>query len=247
MKILLLDIETSPNSAHVWGLFNQNIGLPQLLESSYVLCWAAKWLDKDEVIWRRSHGKNGVRRIGMLKEIHKLLEAADVVVHYNGAKFDIPTLHKEFILHGIVRPAPSKQIDLLTVARTQFKFVSNKLDYVAQTLKLGRKTKHQGHEMWIQCMAGDADAWKTMEDYNKQDVVILEKLYHKLLPWMKTHANRTLYGEDLVCPTCGHEDYQRRGYAFSSAGKYARYQCKGCAGWFRGSINERRGEKFTAI
>jgi len=34
MQILLLDIETAPNTAHVWGLWNQNVSLNQLMESS---------------------------------------------------------------------------------------------------------------------------------------------------------------------------------------------------------------------
>ena len=28
MRVLILDIETSPNLAHVWGLFKQDIGAP---------------------------------------------------------------------------------------------------------------------------------------------------------------------------------------------------------------------------
>lgn len=75
----------------------------------------------------------------MLKQIHALLNEADAVVHYNGAKFDIPTLNKEFILHGLPPPAPYKQIDLLRTARSQFKFPSNKLDYIAQALDLGKR------------------------------------------------------------------------------------------------------------
>ena len=46
MKILILDIETSPHTGFHWGLFQQNISIGQLIESSTVLCWAAKWLGK---------------------------------------------------------------------------------------------------------------------------------------------------------------------------------------------------------
>jgi uncharacterized protein YprB with RNaseH-like and TPR domain len=89
-KILLLDIETSPNTAHVWGIWDQNIGLNQLLESSYTLCYAAKWLGKKEVIFD-SVNKSSQKK--MLQGIHKLLDEADAVIHYNGARFDIPTLN----------------------------------------------------------------------------------------------------------------------------------------------------------
>lgn len=51
MKILMLDIEVSPNTAHVWGLWQQNVSINQLMESSYTLCWAAKWHGTKEVMF----------------------------------------------------------------------------------------------------------------------------------------------------------------------------------------------------
>ena len=34
----------------------------------------------------------------MVSRVHGLLDDADVVCHYNGKKFDIPTLNREFLL-----------------------------------------------------------------------------------------------------------------------------------------------------
>ena len=78
MKILLLDIETSPNTAHVWGLWQQNVSINQLMESSYVLCYAAKWLNGDDVFFDSVHKS---KPKAMLKGIHALLESADAVIH----------------------------------------------------------------------------------------------------------------------------------------------------------------------
>ena len=138
MKILLLDLEVAPNTAHVWGIYDQNISINQLLESSYTMCYAAKWYGDNKLYFKSvyKHGKGD-----MLKSIHALMDEADAIVHYNGSRFDIPIIHKEFLLNGMSPPAPSKQIDLLQVARRQFRFVSNKLDYVAQALNLGKKTE----------------------------------------------------------------------------------------------------------
>ena len=232
MKILVLDIETAPNLVHVWGLWNQNVGINQIQASGYVLCWAAKWLGEQEVMFASVH-HDGPKR--MLRKVHKLLDQADAVVHYNGTKFDIPTLNKEFLLHGMACPAPYKQIDLLKTAKKQFRFPSNKLDYIAQALGVGRKHEHRGHTLWARCMDRDPEAWQEMEVYNKQDVMLLENVYYRLLPWVHDHANHSLYDEEgLVCPNCGGSHYQRRGYAFTRAAKYARFQCKDCGNWFRG-------------
>lgn len=228
MKILLLDIETAPNVAWVWGIFKENIPIDRIISSGYVLCWAAKWLGEDDILFDSIYNSTPKK---MLKKIHKLIEEADVVIHYNGTRFDIPTLNKEFLLHNILPPAPYKQIDLLKVARSKFKFTSNKLDYVAKSLGVGEKTKHLGYQTWIRCMEKDPEAWEIMEEYNKQDVRILEAVYQRLLPWIPNHPNHGLYSDLMVCPSCGSDSLTRRGYSFTSAGKYQRYQCNACGSW----------------
>ncbi len=232
MKILLLDIESSPNVAHVWGIWQQNVGINQLMESSYVLCWAAKWLGEDEIMFDSVHVSKPKK---MLKRIHDLISEADAVIHYNGTKFDMPTLNKEFLLHEMNPPAPYKQIDLLRQVRSQFRFPSNKLDYVAQRLGLGSKTAHEGHELWVKCMNKDKDAWFRMEEYNKQDVILLEKLYHRLLPWIKNHPNHNHHADGQVCPSCGGTHLQKRGISVTTTSTYQRYQCRACGSWSQGT------------
>lgn len=231
MKILLLDVETAPNIAHVWGLWNVNVSLNQLQSSSYVMCTAAKWLGEKEVYF------DSVKRSGakaMLRKIHRLMSEADAIIHYNGNSFDIPTLNKEFLLHGMLPPAPSRQIDLLQTARKRFRFPSNKLDYVAKALGLGGKMKHAGHELWVRCLAGEAAAWREMEAYNKRDVTLLEQVYERLLPWIKGHPNHNLHGETNGCINCGEDKLHRRGVARTAAGVFSRFQCQACGKWQRG-------------
>ena len=185
----------------------------------------------------------------MLKGIHELLDDAEAVVSYNGKSFDLPTLNKEFLLHDMPPPAPYKQIDLLKVARDQFNFVSNKLDYVAKALGLNGKTKHTGFQLWIDCLAKKPEAWELMEKYNKQDVILLEEVYNKFLPWIKGHPNRNLYDAITGCPVCGSEKYQSRGIAYSSGAAYTRYQCSNntCKKWFRGAAKINTKVEFKEI
>lgn len=246
MKILLLDIETAPNLAYVWGLWDQNIAINQIASSGYVLCWAAKW-HGDEAIQFDSVYKSKPKK--MLERIWKLLDKADAVVHYNGRKFDIPTLNKEFLQRGIQPPAPYKQIDLLQVSKSAFRFTSNKLDYVSSALGIGQKVRHEGHELWVKCMAKDPEAWAKMEGYNKQDVALLEKLYEKFKPWIRNHPNHGAFCEDAVCTNCGGNNLQRRGYAVTQVMKYARYQCNDCGTWVRGNkpVNSYRAERLRQV
>lgn len=246
MKILLLDIETAPNTAYVWGLFKENIPLVRLLESSYVMCWSAKWYGEDVTYFSSVYHTT---MKNMLKGIHELLSEADAVVHFNGSSFDIPTLNKEFVLHGFKPPAPYKEIDLLQVARKRFRFTSNKLDFIAQALKLGKK-HDTTFELWVNCMNRDKKAWETMEAYNRNDVILLEKVYDRFKPWIKNHANVSLYSDQgMVCPNCGSTKIQKRGFAHTTLTKYQRYQCSGCGNWFRSNrpLSKRNTEKFTNI
>jgi DNA polymerase elongation subunit (family B) len=232
MKILLLDIETSPNSAYVWGLFDQNISINQMIDSSKTLCYSAKWLGDEKVYFDSIHKSKPKK---MLKGIHELLNLADIAVSYNGNRFDLPILNKEFLLHGFNPPSPYKKLDLLRVVRSNFKFTSNKLNYISQQLGLGKKVEHEGFELWLKCMDGDKDAWKRMEEYNIPDVVLLEDLYHKLLPWIKSPINQNLHSDNPCCPTCGDTHLQKRGTAVSATGTYQRYQCKSCGSWSQGT------------
>jgi DNA polymerase elongation subunit (family B) len=243
MKILILDIETAPNLAAVWGLWDQNVSLGQLLDSSYVLCWSAKWLGEKNIKYM-SVRDDGEKE--MLKGIHALLEEADAVVHYNGTRFDIPTLNKEFVQAGMGPPAPFKQIDLMRVVKKQFRFPSNKLDYVCKALGLGTKVEHKGHELFIKCMMdNDPAAWKLMKKYNKQDVNITEQLYDRILPWIHNHPNVGLYVDSLrpVCPRCGSTKLGSRGSRATSTLTYERYRCKSCGGWARAINSNRNPER----
>lgn len=234
MKILILDIETAPNTAHVWGLWNNDVSINQLLESSYVMCWSAKWYGEKKVMFSSVYETTQKK---MLESIYKLLDEADVVCHYNGTKFDVPTLNKEFLLAGMTPPSPYRQIDVLDIVRRRFRFPSNKLDYVAQRMGLGKKFEHEGHTLWIRCMSNDANAWRIMKKYNMRDVTLLEKVYDRLLPWITNHPNRALYDINHPahsCPNCGSKNVQKRGVAVTTMTKYQRYRCNRCGAWSRG-------------
>lgn len=167
----------------------------------------------------------------MLSKLHGCLDEADVVVTYNGKSFDTPVANREFLLLGLAKPAPYTQVDLYRVVRSEFRFASNKLDHIVQQLGIGSKVAHPGHTLWQKCLEGDEKSWNLFRKYNKQDVVLLEELYDRLLPWIPSHPNRRLYGGD-GCPKCSGE-LAPRGYAYTNTGEYRRYRCRDCGAWSR--------------
>lgn len=225
-RVLYCDIETSPNLAHVWGLFNNNVSLSQLRESSRVICWAAKFRGEAKTYYS---GEFDSTRGDMLQAIYELMAQADVVATYNGDRFDLPTLNREFIMQGWSPPAPYRSLDFYKVVRKNFRFASHKLDHVAKELGLPGKVKHEGHELWVKCMAGDPAAWARMERYCKRDTRLLEPLHTKLIPWLPAALNVRLY-RDGECPKCGGGPLVKEGFAYTATGRYQRYRCqsKGC-------------------
>ena len=242
-----MDIETAPAKAYVWGLFGVNIGINQIVEPGSTLCFAAKWLGEKEMVFKSVHHDNFDY---MLATIYKLLDEADAVIHYNGVKFDIPVLNREFVAKGWAPPAPFVDIDLYRTVRSRFKFLSNKLDFVAQQLLGDQKEQHKGMGLWTGCMNGVEADWDMMKKYNIQDVALLEKLYVKLLPWIQPHPNHGLYnaaGDKLVCPNCGGIHLNARGFYNTQTMRYQRYQCKDCGKWSKARVNNLPKEQKANI
>lgn len=229
MRTLVLDIETRPSLAHVWSIWNVNVGLPQLLEAGELLCFAAKFTDEDKVRFHRGPG--------MVKAAHRLLNEADALVTYNGKKFDEPHLRSMFVKAGLTAPSAYVSIDLCAIVKREFRFVSNKLEHVATQLLNEGKAPTGGHQLWIDCMAGKRDAWTRMQSYNEQDVLLTERLYHRLAPWIK-HPNPALYGDakpgEVTCPQCGGNKVRKRGLSYTQLCSYQRYLCDDCGRYSRG-------------
>jgi hypothetical protein len=237
MKTLILDIETSPNLAHVWGLFNQNVALNQLQEATRVLCFAAKWADSRKVLF---HSEYADGHMGMLESAWDLLNQADAVVGWNSQSFDAKHLNAEFFTEHMNEPSPYKHIDLMRTVKSKFRFPSNKLDYVGGVADVGHKVKHEGHGLWVSCLNGDPKAWKRMEKYNRGDVVLTDSLYWRLLPWISNHPNIGLYNpkDEDQCPNCGSGSLRKQGFYTAETGRYQRYQCTLCGRWSRSTTRE---------
>lgn len=251
-KILLLDIETAPILAHVWGLWDNNVALNQIAKDWHVLSWSAKWLGQKEVFYEDQRKARNIENDKvLLKGIWKLLDEADIVITQNGKSFDHKKLNARFILNGFQPPSSYRYIDTLILAKKHFAFTSNKLEYMSNKLCPNyQKLKHkefQGFELWSECLKGNIRAWREMENYNKYDVLALEELYNKLIPWDNS-LNFNVYseGEENRC-TCGAKHFQRNGFYYTNTGKFQRYLCVKCGSEIRDRQNLLSKEKKKSL
>lgn len=251
-KVLVYDIEVSPNVAFIWRLWDQNVSLSQLESEWHVMSWAAKWLDEDKVMYADQRKKRKMEDDrAILKKIWKLLDQADVVITYNGKKFDEKKLNARFLLHGFKPPSSYQHLDLYKVAKKHFGFNSNKLSYLTDKLcEKHKKSDHKkfpGIELWRECLARNEEAWKEMEKYNKLDVLSLEELYHKIIPWDNSINFNLYHDEDTNVCKCGSTDFAKNGFAYTPRGKFQRYTCKKCGAEGRTSKNLLSKEKLEKL
>lgn len=239
MRILLLDIETSLHKVYTFQLFKAYIPPKQIIEPTRVLCWAAKWLGQKTVHYRNINDKDHIEKI------YELVNQADAIIHYNGKAFDMKHLNREFLLNKLPPPSSYADIDLLSVVRKQFKFPSNKLEWVTVELGYEGKIQHRGVQLWIDCQEhNDSKAWAEMKRYNVRDVTEMEPIYHDLLPWIPNHPNWGHYTEDdkIICRNCGSDNIKKDGWERKTVQPYQRYRCLDCHKPLRGRRKAKRDE-----
>ena len=235
MKVLFWDCETAPSLVYTFSYFKTFIGLDQIVEHPRMLGFSYMWQGQKRAKWVSEYHHPEGRR-GMLRELHALLDEADVVVGYNSKKYDARYAEGEFLVEGMPPPSPYRHVDLYLEVRAHTLFPSKKLDYASWVILDKRKTDPGGFSTWKGCLNGDPKAWATMKKYGIRDTELLPPLYEALRPYMKNHPNIGITDsiDELVCPACGSENHQRRGHYDTNAGRYQRYQCQDCFKWFRG-------------
>lgn len=231
-KVLVLDIETAPLLANIWGIWNQNIMLENIHSDWFMLTWAAKWLFEKKIYSARVTPKEAIdnndKRI--VESLIEMLNQADIVITHNGDKFDLPRINTRAIIHRIKPPLPYVSIDTLKVAKRSFAFTSNKLDYINKQLGIARKTE-TNMELWRDCFHGKEEGLKRMEKYNVNDVVIQEQTYLIMRPYIKSHPNLGLHiiDENEHCPNCGHSELTDTGKFYATAvSLFETFRCGGC-------------------
>jgi len=241
-KILLYDLETSPIEAYVWSLWDQNVGLNQVLKESSVLSYAAKWYGSDDIMYEDVRNQKDLRDDRkILKNLHKLIDECDILVGHNSNSFDIKVMNGRFINHKMKPPSSYKKMDTLKMVKKHFKFMSNKLEHLTNSLcETNKKSLHgkfSGFTLWSECLKGNVEAFKEMEDYNMKDVTSLEELFTLLLPWESSTLFDVYNNSNTPKCTCGSSDFKKSGFYYTNASKFQKYKCKKCGAESRDNIN----------
>ena len=233
-KILVLDVETKPAIAYVWRAYDENIGPDQIIDNGGIICYAGKFIGEKHVQfdadWEHPNTPQG--RKDFLTGLWELLREADAVITYNGDRFDLTKIQGEFALSRLPPMVPPTSIDVLKTVKKLGLFM-NRLAFVGPLFEVGAKVKHEGFNLWKAVMNGDPKAQAKMRKYNIQDIVVLERLYLRLRPFIKNHPH---LGDDAhECGACGSNHVQKRGFRRTKFFKVQRIQCQDCGAWSEGA------------
>ena len=235
-NVVLFDIETAPAETWSFQFWKTNIQPDFIKKPWHMLGWSAKTLFDSTILSDIVTPEEAIARDDkrISESLWNVINSADIVIGHNARKFDIPHANTRFLIHGLPPPAPYRILDTLDVLHKNFAFEHNRLDYVNRILGLKRKLETD-HGLWQECMAGDQTALSQMQEYNKNDVGILEELYVAIRGWVKSHPNMNLYmeGDGRSCANCGCEKLEYVGSYYADTRKFASYRCKECGAIMR--------------
>lgn len=208
---LFFDIETSPCVGYFWKPgYKLSISYENIIQESAIICICYKWEGDDKV--HRLTWRNGCDK-AMLERFVKVADSAVEIIAHNGDKFDLPWIRTRCVHHRIPMFPEYSTVDTLKKSRGQFRFNSNRLDYIASYLGFGGKKDTGGFGLWKDVMSGDRSALSTMVDYCEHDVRLLEKVYAEVEGYFrhKTHMGVQHGGYRHHCPRCGAEHTMKNG------------------------------------
>ena len=227
---LFFDIEVSFNLGMFWTSgYKVSLGPENIIKERAIICICYKWEDEKDVSWLTWDAKQCDKK--MLDKFVRIANTADELVGHNGDKFDLAWIRTRCLFHGIAMFPNYTTIDTLKIARSKFKFNSNKLNYIAKFLGIGQKI-HTDFDLWKRIVLDkDKVAMDKMVKYCKMDVILLEKVYKHLATHIapKTHYG-VIFGQDRgTCSECGSNELVRHLQRINASGiKKIVYQCKTC-------------------
>jgi len=235
-------------------LFEETTSPKFIRRNWFVLCWSAKWLGKKRIYHSSLPDFRGYKELPskteknidrkVMKGLWDKLDECDIAVAHNLKSFDRKKANTRFIINGMPPPSPYEMVDTLQIARSEFKFTSNKLGYISSKLSVSKKIETGGFDLWVGCENGDKKSWDKMIKYCDQDVKVLEDVYLEERPYMRHHPNLGIILNYEACPKCGSKEKTRDGIRYTLTGTFQKFRCKGCKGVIKQKMSKKESIKL---
>jgi hypothetical protein len=244
-KIGIVDLEVLPNICYTWGFYDQNVAVNQIVSPLCFLSFAGMYLDESRVYSDiltpdEARGRDEKRITGAS---WSFLSKCDVVVGHNIINYDNKIFNTLFLKYGLP-PLSYKLVDTLVIAKNNFRFQKNSLEYINKQLGIKQKLETEGFLLWSECDRGNPEYLAKMLDYNIGDVYATLDLFYQFRPYIK-NVNVSLYNSDETsqCPCCGSTELESEGAYYTTVAKYESMRCLKCGAISRKKQNMLSKEK----
>jgi uncharacterized protein YprB with RNaseH-like and TPR domain len=118
-------------------------------------------------------------------KIRDILNNADMLISWNGRRFDWKFLQTRLMMHGETPLQPALHIDVYYQSRYKLLLASNRLDHVDRFLH-GDSEKTSLHgQIWQKAACGDRGSLDYVVEHCEKDVGVLERVFYDLKPFIK--------------------------------------------------------------
>ncbi len=227
-RIVYFDIETSPNEVLSWRIGrNLTLTMDNIIKERQIIC--ACWKYKgDPTVYSVDWGR-AMSDVKVVKKLIKVIGESEVAIAHNGDGFDLKWLKGRAMMLHLPPISNISSIDTYKLSANNFNLNCHKLDYLSK-IATGKGKLHTEYQLWKDVIKGKQRALKRMVTYCKRDVVLLEKVYEYILPYvdnLPVHFGIIEGGDKFACPKCGTYDFIKYGKYHTAANSYQKYRCAG--------------------
>ena len=235
VKVLAFDLELGKALFELFGTGKQYVRADCMVRDQLLFCWCGEWLQTGEQIGdyctRAEIEAHNDKRV--CKSLYNAIDEADIILGHNIGYFDMPMAKKKFIEYGFKPLAKKQQIDTYRIAKKNFRFQGNGLDFLSKEFGFSGKMETE-KSLWKKVSEGSEEAMRKMYEYCQQDVKATIDLYFHMRGWMSWHPNIALLNEEEdVCPVCLSKNFYKDGYYYTVVHKYPQFRCNDCDSIFR--------------
>ena len=237
-RVLCIDLERIPGRVTL-DIFDAKQRSDYIHASTWqeypeTLCFAWRWLGERTTHFAATWTTDDLAALSW-----RLYDEATHVLTFNGHKADNKWCRDDWLLAGLPKPAPWRDIDLYVVLRNQFALEARSLDFACQRLGLPGKRGHYNVAQARAAAEGDPAAQRAIERYNRGDVKATLDLWERVrglvhVPGLNLGL-QYLDAEDVNrCPTCGKAGTLKAdGWYTAAVQIYGLLRCSSCGGLAR--------------
>lgn len=109
------------------------------------------------------------------------------IVTYYGARYDLPFVRSRALYHGVDFPPLGSlyHTDLYDWVRRKMRLHNNRMQSACELLEIPSKEHRLLGGIWNRALTGDKSALRFILKHNEEDVLSLEELWERLLPFAR--------------------------------------------------------------